>query len=142
MALNILVVDDSSVMRSIIIKTLKLSGVPLGEIYQAGNGVEGLKMLNENWVDIALVDINMPQMNGEQMIDKIRENPELEDLKIIVVSTESSETRIENLIEKGANFIHKPFTPESLGQTIINAIGGIDEQQTGTGTFQSCDFDF
>ncbi|HEX30388.1 TPA: response regulator, partial [Candidatus Poribacteria bacterium] len=66
MALNILVVDDSSVMRSIIIKTLHLCGLPLGEIYQAVNGLEGLQALEENWIDLALVDINMPVMDGEE----------------------------------------------------------------------------
>ncbi|HEX30052.1 TPA: response regulator, partial [Candidatus Poribacteria bacterium] len=67
MPLNILVVDDSSVMRSIISRTLILSGLPLGRIYQAANGKEGLQILDRTWVDLILVDINMPVMNGEEM---------------------------------------------------------------------------
>src|SRR5437879_2822699 len=126
MALNILVVDDSAVMRSIVIKTLQLSGLTLGELYQATNGEEGLKVLGEHWVDLALVDINMPVMDGEEMIDRVRQNPETADLAIIVVSTESSETRIEALREKGAGFIHKPFTPEALQQTILQITGATD----------------
>ncbi len=142
MSLNVLVVDDSSVMRGIIIKTLRLSGLPLGEIYQAENGEEGLKVLEENWVDLALVDINMPIMNGEEMIEKVRENPETEDLSVVVVSTESSETRIEMLLEKDIGFVHKPFTPEILRETIASLIGGLDGEQTEEGSAPSSTPDF
>ncbi len=128
MALNVLVVDDSSVMRSMIIKTLRLCGVELGDIHQAGNGQEGLDVLDEQWIDLALIDINMPVMNGEEMIKRVRSNSETEDLAIIVVSTESSETRIEYLLGKGVQFIHKPFTPEALHETIVKTIGGLNEQ--------------
>ena len=142
MALNILVVDDSSVMRTIIIKTLRLSGLPLGELYEAKNGVEGLEIIENNWVDLAFVDINMPVMNGEEMINKIRQDPDTADLSIVVVSTESSETRINPLIEKGVKFIHKPFTPEFLKETIISVTGEIDEQEFGESALQCGGFDF
>ncbi len=122
MALDFLIVDDSAVMRGMIKKTLNLSGLPIGKIYEAGNGLEGLKVLSENWVDLALVDINMPEMNGEEMIERIKANPDTEDLAIIVVSTESSETRIELLQKKGAGFVHKPFTPEILREAVLNRI--------------------
>ena len=58
MAMNVLIVDDSAAMRSIIAKTLNLSGLEIERVYQAGNGAEALDMLEENWVDLALVDIN------------------------------------------------------------------------------------
>ena len=69
MSLNVLVVDDSAVMRAMIIKTLRLSGLPLGEVHEAANGQEGLGTLDEHWIDLVLVDINMPVMNGEEMIE-------------------------------------------------------------------------
>jgi two-component system, chemotaxis family, chemotaxis protein CheY len=142
MALNILVVDDSSVMRSIIIKTLGLCSLPIGKIHQAGNGKQGLTILENNWIDVAMIDINMPEMNGEEMFNRICENPELQYLKVIIVSTESSETRIESLVSRGANFIHKPFTAESLRQTILTSIGGSDEQQTGDSSIAGGKYDF
>jgi len=123
MSLNILVVDDSAVMRSMIIRTLKLAGLPLGDIHQAGNGQEGLAVLEKEWVDLALVDINMPVMNGEEMIDRTRQNPSTADLPILVVSTESSTARIDGLRKKGVEFIHKPFTPEGLRQKIVGLTG-------------------
>ncbi|MBM4278951.1 MAG: response regulator [Deltaproteobacteria bacterium] len=134
MALNILLVDDSSVMRAIIIKTLRLSQLPLGEIHEASNGQEALKVLDGNWIDLALVDINMPVMNGEEMINKLRQNPATADLPVIIVSTESSETRKEELIQKGAGFVHKPFTPETLRDAVLRTLGGLDEQKAGDRT--------
>ena len=128
MAINVLVVDDSSVMRAIIIRTLRLSKLPLGEVHEATNGKEGLQVLDSNWIDLALVDINMPDMGGEEMIDKVRQNPATRDLPVIVVSTEGSETRIERLQQKGVGFVHKPFTPETLRDAILRTIGGLDEQ--------------
>ncbi len=129
MALNILVVDDSSVMRSIIIKSLRLSQLPLGEVHEATNGQEALRVLEGNWVDLALVDINMPVMNGEEMVSRMRQNPATADLPVIVVSTEGSDTRKEGLKRKGAEFVHKPFTPETLRDAVLKTLGGLNGQK-------------
>lgn len=123
MALNVLIVDDSGVMRAMILKTMKMAGLPLGEVYQAGNGQEGLDVLDGNWIDLVIADINMPVMNGEEMIDAMRANPEYENTPIVVISTEGSETRIERLRQKGTQFIHKPFTPETIRDTIVEMTG-------------------
>ena len=131
MALNVLVVDDSKVMRAIIIKTLRLSQSELGEVYEAGDGQEALKVLDDHWIDLALVDINMPVMDGGEMIERLRQNPATADLPVIIVSTEGSETRKEVLLQKGVGFVHKPFTPESLREAILRTLGGSDEQKAG-----------
>ena len=123
MPLNVLVVDDSNVMRSIIIRTLRLSGLPLEQVLQAENGREGLDILGKHWIDLALVDINMPVMNGIEMIDKVRQTSEISDLPIIVVSTESSTTRIEMLKNMGVGFVHKPFSAETLREAVIELTG-------------------
>ncbi len=123
MALNILVVDDSAVMRKMIIKTMGMCGIPIGEIKQAANGREGLEELGKNWIDIVILDINMPIMNGEEMIDEMQQEPEIKDIPVIVISTEGSSTRIERLKGKGARFIQKPFTPEIIRDTIYEVTG-------------------
>jgi two-component system chemotaxis response regulator CheY len=142
MALNVLVVDDSAVMRKMIVRTLRLSGLPLGDVFEAGNGQEGLNALREHWVDLALIDINMPVMNGEEMIDRVRQDPETADLSVIVVSTDSSETRVEMLQKKGAGFVHKPFTPEGLRETISQMTGVTHDEQAGEGTLSGSGSDF
>lgn len=129
MALNTLVVDDSSVMRSIIIKTLKLSGLPLGEIWEAKNGEEGLRVLEDKWIDLALIDIHMPVMDGEEMLTRLRENDQYENMPVIVVSSESEPSKIEKMLNLGATFIHKPFTPEILREVII-AVTGVSNEET------------
>ena len=123
MALNVLIVDDSGVMRAMILKTLRMTGLPLGEIFQAGNGQEGLEALNANWIDLVIADINMPVMNGEEMIDRMKERHETQDIPTVVVSTEGSETRIERLQGKGVRFVHKPFSPEIIRDTIVEITG-------------------
>jgi two-component system, chemotaxis family, chemotaxis protein CheY len=128
---NILVVDDSAVMRAMIIRVLRLTGLSLGEVYEASNGREGLKVLEDKWVDLALVDINMPVMNGEEMIDAVRKNRAMADLPIIVVSTESNIERVESIRQKNVEFVHKPFTPEALRHTVLQLTGVPNEQLGG-----------
>lgn len=130
MHFNILIVDDSAVMRAMILRTLRVSGLPLGEVHEAANGEEALDRLRESWIDLMLLDINMPVMNGEAVVDHLRADPETADLKIIVVSTESSDTRIARLAAKGVAFVHKPFTPEELRDAVLG-ITGISHEQLG-----------
>jgi two-component system chemotaxis response regulator CheY len=124
MAYNVLVVDDSAVMRKMIIRTLELTGLPLGQVYEAANGEEGLAVLDRHWIDVALVDINMPILDGEQMIRRVREQPATQDLPIVIVSTDRSEERADRLREKVAGFVHKPFTPEQLRDVVSGVLGG------------------
>lgn len=123
MPINVLVVDDSAVMRSMVIRTLRISGIPVGEVHQAADGRAGLDALSEHWIDLALVDINMPVMTGQEMIEQMRANPTTADLPVIVVSTDCSDARQALLREHSVSFIQKPFTPESLRGQILNITG-------------------
>src|SRR5436309_241804 len=105
MSLNVLIVDDSAVMRTIITRTLKKSGLELAEVYQASNAFDALEILSNAEVDLALIDINMDVMNGEQLLTKLREDPKTARLAVIVISTEGSTTRIERLEQLGAGFV-------------------------------------
>jgi len=118
MAINLLIVDDSGVMRAMVLKTMRMAGLELADVYEAANGQEGLDLLENHWIDLAIVDINMPVMNGEEMIDRMKENPETKEIPVVVISTEGSKARIESLQHKGATFIHKPFSPESIRDTV------------------------
>ncbi len=131
MAFNVLVVDDSAVMRQMVVRTLKMSGLPLGTVHEAGNGEEGLFMLQEEWIDLLLLDINMPVMDGEEMLRRLRAKPEGANLPVIVVSTEGSETRLAALQELGASIVHKPFAPETLRDVILRVTGVTDVEYYG-----------
>lgn len=122
MTLNILIVDDSRTVRTVIAKTLDLAEIPVGELYQAENGEEALAVLADNWIDLVLADINMPVMNGIEMVERMREDGLLKTIPVITVSTEGSATRIEELKRKGVRaHIRKPFTPETIRE-IVNDV--------------------
>lgn len=123
MSVNILIVDDSAVMRSMIKKTIINSGVDVGEILEAANGKDGLELLETNWLDILFIDVNMPIMDGMEMLDEVRKKSETSDIPILIVSTESNHDRIEIIKNKNAGFVHKPFTPEILRERILEALG-------------------
>ena len=123
MAFNVLVVDDSAVMRAMITRVVRMCGVPLGEFFEAANGEEGLRAVRDCWIDLVLLDVNMPVMDGEEMLRRLRADPETATLPVIVVSTESSETRVHALEALGVAFVHKPFAPETLRDTILRVTG-------------------
>ena len=124
MALNILVVDDSATMRTLIIKTLEVAEIPIGEIHQAGNGQEGLDVLADNWIDLVFLDINMPVMSGIEMVDKMAEDGLMKTVPVIVVSTEGSKEHILHLKAKGISaYLRKPFKPEQLRKIVEDLIG-------------------
>ncbi len=131
MAINLLLVDDSKVMRAMVLKTMRMAEIPLSEVHEASNGQEGLERLEDNWIDLAIVDINMPVMNGEEMIDRMKENPETRDIPVVVISTEGSKARIERLQHKGATFIHKPFSAESIRDTVKDLLK-MEDHDEGT----------
>lgn len=124
MAINILVVDDSGLMRKLVIKALRQCELPLGEIVEGANGDEGLKALERSRVDAILADINMPVMDGKVMFEKIRKDPRFSDIPVIFISSESDASSIQVLLEAGAGFVHKPFTPEIIKEAVLMRLGG------------------
>jgi two-component system chemotaxis response regulator CheY len=124
MAYNVLIVDDSAIVRSVVRKTLLISGIDLGEIYEAGNGRDALAELDAHWVDIVFADINMPVMNGIEMVDRMVERDMLKTSPVVIISTERSETRMAELRAKGvSDYLNKPFTPECLRDVVGRILG-------------------
>ncbi len=127
MALNILVVDDSRTVRAVIRKTLQLAEVPVNELHEAGNGQEALAILQDQWIDLVFADINMPVMTGIEMVDEMSARGMLKTVPVVMVSTEGSTTRIEQLKAKGVSaYVRKPFTPELI-QAVVDDIVGVPD---------------
>jgi two-component system, chemotaxis family, chemotaxis protein CheY len=119
MAKSLMIVDDSATMRKIIIRTIRMSGIEFERTEEAGNGNEALQKLGTSIVDVILCDINMPEMPGTELLKKVREMPACANVKIIMVSTESSQELIDGLLANGANgYITKPFTPEKFKEKL------------------------
>jgi two-component system chemotaxis response regulator CheY len=124
MSYNILIVDDSKTIRSVIKKTLDIADVPVGDLYEAENGKEALDVMNSNWIDLIFADINMPVMTGIEMIKKMSEDNTLDKTPVIIVSTEGSKTRIDDLLELGVRaYLRKPINPEDLRNIVKEVMG-------------------
>jgi two-component system chemotaxis response regulator CheY len=118
-AYNILVVDDSGTVRAVLLKTLKLAQIALGEVFTAANGQEALEVLKDKWIDLVITDLNMPVMSGFELVDAMQGNETLKVIPIVVVSTEGSAARIDDLKQKGVRgYVRKPFTPEQIREMI------------------------
>lgn len=124
MAFTVLIVDDSPAMRSFVKRVLELSGFEMGCCLEASNGREALDLLSHEWVDVILTDINMPVMNGEEFVQNLTRNPTLQNIPVIVISTDRTEDRVRQMLELGAKgYVKKPFQPEELRQILENTLG-------------------
>jgi len=108
-----LVVDDSRAMRMILARVLRENGF---EVLEAGDGQEALAVLaGAELPDVALVDWNMPVMNGLDFVEAVRREPAYEAMHLLMVTTESEATQVVRAIEAGAEeYLFKPFTPEAV----------------------------
>ncbi len=123
MSLNVIVVDDSATMRMVIGRALRMIGLPIGRIDEAPDGSAALIALRAHPFDLAMIDINMPKMDGLALIDAVSKDATLAHVPIVVVSTEASEARLAALNERGIRFVRKPFDPEQLLDAVVAAIG-------------------
>ena len=124
MALQILIVDDSPAMRSFIRRVMRLSGIDVGNYFEAGNGQEALEQLASHPIDAVLTDINMPVMDGEEFVRKMRGGGPFQATPVIVVSTDATTHRIRTMQSLGAvGYLQKPFGPEQLRDELDRVLG-------------------
>jgi len=125
MAYSVLIVDDSAVMRTFIRRVMTLSGFEVGECLEASDGEEALARLRLHpQIDVILTDINMPKMNGEQLLEQLRSDGMLGKVPTLVVSTDATKGRILRMISLGADgYITKPFSPEALREELERILG-------------------
>jgi two-component system chemotaxis response regulator CheY len=125
MAYRVLIVDDSPVMRRFIHRVMDMSGFDYDCLFEAGDGEEALRILEREWVDVILTDINMPRMTGEELVRRIEQSPNLNAIPVLVVSTDATEHRIHQLLSMGAGgYVTKPFLPETLRDELERLLGG------------------
>lgn len=142
MAFNVLIVDDSLSMRSVIKKTIRVSGFKVGEYFEAADGKEALKILADAWVDLVLTDINMPNMDGLELIAEMHNDQILRSIPVVMVTTEGSEKSVQKSMEMGAKgYIKKPFQPEDI-KRILNSIMGEAEDGESDDDQSDEGFDF
>ncbi|MFZ0807993.1 MAG: response regulator [Candidatus Sulfotelmatobacter sp.] len=122
--IRVLIVDDSSVMRKILERSLRQAGVELSSVLQAGNGAEALSVLAENQVDLILCDINMPVMDGLEFVKQLPGVANAKGAPVIMITTEGSESHVVQALSAGAKgYIRKPFTPEQVREHVVPLLG-------------------
>jgi two-component system chemotaxis response regulator CheY len=118
-----LIVDDSSVMRKIVARSLRQAGIDLSQTLEAGNGAEALGLLRENQVDLILCDINMPVMDGLEFIKQLSTIEKAKGVPVIMV-TEGSESHVVQALSSGARgYLRKPFTAEQVKEHVVPFLG-------------------
>jgi two-component system, chemotaxis family, chemotaxis protein CheY len=115
-----LIVDDSSVMRKIVERSLRQAGIELSEVMEAGSGVEALAALQSKKPDLILSDINMPAMNGLEFVKKLQDFDNMKDVPVVMITTEASESHVVEALSYGAKgYIRKPFTPDQVKEHVL-----------------------
>jgi len=116
---RILIVDDSSVMRKIVERSLRQAGLDIGDIVEAGNGIEALAAVREGTFDLILSDINMPAMDGIEFLRQLSTMEGAKGTPVVMVTTEGSESRVVEALAIGAKgYIRKPFTPDQIKERV------------------------
>lgn len=123
MLLDVLIVDDSAAIRKILQRVLRQADVPVGEVYEAGDGLEALEALKGKHVDLVFADINMPNMDGLQLLGKIKSEEAWKKLPVVMVTTEGGQTKVMAAVELGAaGYVRKPFTADQIRQTLAGIL--------------------
>jgi len=126
MALDVLIVDDSAAIRKILLRTLGQTDLAVGDVLEAGDGVEALKLLETRKVGLVLSDINMPNMDGLQLLTSVRSRPEWSNIPVIMITTEGSQAKVMEAIELGAQgYVRKPFTAEQIKEKVTSCLSAL-----------------
>ena len=118
--MRVLIVDDSSVMRKIVERSLRQAGIGIAQVSEAANGVEALAVLNQGKVDLILCDINMPVMDGLEFVKQLGGIEKAKAVPVVMITTEGSEGHVVQALSAGARgYIRKPFTSDQVKEHIL-----------------------
>lgn len=133
MGYDILVVDDSAVTRKVVIRALSMTGLEVGVVHEAEDGLEALAVLDNEWIDIVFADLNMPRMDGVELIGKMAEDDRLESTPVIVITSDRNELRLAELKAQGVRaHLNKPFRPETLREVMTQVLGAPEGDEHGS----------
>ena len=123
MKLNILVVDDSAAIRKILLRVLSQTDLPIESLHEASDGKEALARLTSTTINLVLSDVNMPNMDGFQLLATMRSNANWKHLPFIMITTEGAQAKVLEAAQLGANgYVRKPFTPEQIKEKVLSCL--------------------
>jgi two-component system chemotaxis response regulator CheY len=121
MILDVLIVDDSAAIRKILKRMLDQAGLPLGKVVEAGDGVEALeKLKQQSTINLILTDINMPNMDGIQLLTELKSKAESKHIPVVMITTEGGEAKVMEAVQLGAaGYVRKPFSSEQIKEKLL-----------------------
>ena len=123
MPLDVLVVDDSAAIRKILQRVLAQTELPLGTILEAADGIEAIERLKNHKIGLVLADINMPNMDGIELLTKMRENQQWKLIPVVMITTEGSQQRVLEAVDLGAaGYVRKPFTADQIKEKLAGLL--------------------
>jgi two-component system chemotaxis response regulator CheY len=120
---DVLVVDDSAAIRKILTRVLRQTGMAIQTIHEAGDGQEALAVMAQHRVDLVLSDINMPKMDGLQLLASLKASPQWKNIPVVMITTEGGETKVAEAVKLGAaGYVRKPFTADQIKEKLVGIL--------------------
>lgn len=120
---DVLVVDDSAAIRKILQRVLRQTGMAIRTIHEAGDGQQALDLLKDQAVKLVLTDINMPKMDGLQLLRALKASPEWRSIPVVMITTEGGEAKVGEAVKLGASgYVRKPFTADQIKEKLVGLL--------------------
>jgi two-component system, chemotaxis family, chemotaxis protein CheY len=120
---DILVVDDSAAIRKILTRVLRQTGMAIQTIHEAGDGQDALEVMAQHRIDLVLSDINMPKMDGLQLLASLKASPQWQNIPVVMITTEGGETKVAEAVKLGAaGYVRKPFTADQIKEKLVGIL--------------------
>jgi two-component system chemotaxis response regulator CheY len=120
---DVLVVDDSAAIRKILTRVLRQTGMAIQTIHEAGDGREALAVMAQHRIDLVLSDINMPKMDGLQLLASLKASPQWQKIPVVMITTEGGETKVAEAVRLGAaGYVRKPFTADQIKEKLVRIL--------------------
>ena len=120
---DILVVDDSAAIRKILTRVLRQTGMAIQTIHEAGDGQDALALMAQHRIDLVLSDINMPTMDGLQLLGALKASPQWRNIPVVMITTEGGETKVADAVRLGAaGYVRKPFTADQIKEKLVGLL--------------------
>lgn len=121
--MNILIVDDSAAIRKILQRVLAQANVAFGQVLEAGDGAQALEIMQHNEVGLILSDINMPHVDGLQLLARLKAHEQWRKVPVVMITTEGSQSKVMEAVQLGAaGYVRKPFTPDQIKEKLAGLI--------------------
>ena len=121
--IDVLIVDDSAAIRKILQRVLRQTDLAIGQIVEAGDGKEALEVFKSQPIGLVLSDINMPNMDGLELLAQLKALDQGKQVPVVMITTEANQTKVMQAVSLGAaGYVRKPFTAEQIKEQLAGIV--------------------